>query len=523
MCHALVETFRWNVSSRRTFSRMSKFVIFFLLLNACTLSTDPTPPPSIKIAHAETTTMLPTETATFTPTRTLTFTPTATRTATRTPTTTPSPTPTQTLTPDPYALPAALGGTRSLARRNVLNLQAPPALHISPALFGLNYWVPPFGEPVRRQLVPLNFVVLRRGGENIETDPWNWDELDRFILDARALNVEPLIQVPYTKSDPAFAAKVVRYVNAQKKYDVRFWSIGNEEDKNGRGGAREKWITEWRKFRDAMKAVDARILIFGPELAQAYDFTDPTNDWLTPFLRANGNAVDVVALHRYPFNGKQTNPTVLVGDALGTARRVRALRQHIQRVTGRDIPLAFTEINLSDNWREFGEGSGASFSAGLWMAETLGQMAEAGVVMVNLWNARSNDSLGLIARPAEVKRPTYFATQLYTNYGDRIVPLASHVTNVSAHAARDSRTGKVSIVLINRGRGPVKFDLDLNSNQELQTGAIYFDLSTRKKINFEMPASSMVSLSLDANLNLTRTFLYSRAMFDANQPPQVTP
>jgi hypothetical protein len=214
---------------------------------------------------------------------------------------------------------------------------------------------------------------------------------------------------------------------------------------------------------------------------------------------------------------------VLIGDALGTARRIRALRENIQRITGRDIPLAFTEINLSDNWREGGEGSSASFSAGLWLAETLGQMAEAGVVMVNVWNARSNDSLGLVARPAEVKRPTYFALQLYSNYGDRLVPLASHVSNITAHAARDSRTGAVTIVLVNRSRNNLKFNLDFNSNQEPQQGAVYFDLSSRQKIKFEMPGHSMASLTLNSNLNVTRTFLYARAMFDNNQPPQVTP
>jgi hypothetical protein len=435
----------------------------------------------------------------------------------------PTATPTATPTPDPFALQATLGGTRSFARRQVLDLKNPADLQISPALFGVNYWAAPFGKLTRQELKPLNLTTLRWGGEDFELEKFAWSDLDRFILDVRALNLEPLIQVPYANHDPKFAARMVRYVNVEKKYDVRFWSIGNEEDKNGRGGSKEKWINSWRKYRNAMKAVDPRILIFGPEYAQAYDFTDPTNDWLTSFLQVNGDAVDVISLHRYGFSGTQTNPTVLVGDSLGTARRVRALREHIQRVTGRDIPIAFTELNLAYDWRAQGEGASSSFSAGLWMAETLGQMAEAGVVMVNIWNAVSNDALGLLANQAQDKRPTYYAMQMYANYGDRLVPLASHVGNVSAHAARDSRTGNVVIVLVNRARAEANFELVLNSGEEQKQGGIYFDLGSRKRIRHSMPAQSMTALTLDQNLKVTRTLLYSRAMYNAKQEPVISP
>ncbi|TAH49785.1 MAG: hypothetical protein EYC68_16290 [Chloroflexota bacterium] len=499
------------------------FLLLLVGLSACTLSTESTPTATPKLARVEAVTIAPTNssTPTATATSTRTITPTATRTASPTFTATPTETPTATFTPNPYAASSIVGGARQLARRSVLNLRTPAEFQVSPALFGLNYWVPPFNNKVFAELAPLNVVTLRYGGETIEEDPVNFEAIDRFILAARALNAEPLIQVPFYHGDPKLAAKIVRYVNVQKKYDVRFWSIGNEEDTNVRSGAQEKWINAWRSFRAAMKAVDSRILIFGPEYAQAYDLDDPTNDWLTPWLRVNGDAVDVISLHRYPFSGTQSNPTVLIGDSLGTARRVRALRQHIQQITGRDIPLAFTEMNLSWEWRKGGEGSSASMSAGLWMAETLGQMAEAGVVMVNIWSARGDDSLGLIVRPAEKKRPTYYALQLYANYGDRIIPLASHVPGVTAHAARDSRTGVTTIVLVNRVRDDLQFKLDLNSNQEPERGSIYLDLSSRKKIPFEMPGHSMASITLDANLNPTRTILYSRAMFDNGQLPQV--
>lgn len=500
---------------------MKKFTLLLLLLNACTLQTIPPPMPTATRAQeiAQVETRLPT----VAPTRTRTFTPTATRTPppTLTPTLTPTatPTPTRTPTPDPYEIPAQLGNGRAVPRQQLLELASPSELHISPALFGINYWRPPFGKLARNDLGALNLTVMRWGGETLELKPFAWSDLDRFILDARAMNVEPLIQVPYAHQDPQFAAQIVHYVNVEKKYDVRFWSIGNEEDTNYRGGARDKWLTTWRSYRDAMKAVDARILIFGPEYANAYDITDPARDWLTPFLQMNGDAVDVVSLHRYGFGGKQSNPTVLIGDALGTARRMRALREHIQRVTGRDIPLAITEMNLSHVWDQSGEGSSASFSAGLWLAETLGQMAEVGVTMVNIWSARNDGTISILDNKNDGRRPTYYALELYANYGNRVIPAASHVRDVSAHAARDTRTGRMNVVLVNRGRREVEFKLVLNSGEEQTQGNLYLDAGARKRIRLSMPAHSMMSLAFDNQSQVTRTMLYSRAMYDNKQPP----
>ncbi len=64
--------------------------------------------------------------------------------------------------------------------------------------------------------------------------------------------------------------------------------------------------------------------------------------------------------------------------------------------------------------------------------------------------------------------------------------------------------------------------LILNSGGEQKDGNIYFDLNTRKRIPYTLPAHSMVSFSFDNQLARTRTLLYSRAMHDAGQLPQYT-
>lgn len=379
-----------------------------------------------------------------------------------------------------------------------------------------------YNRPIRRSLAPLNFTVMRWGGGNYEGEPFQWSDLDQFIGDARKSNVEPLIQVPFWNRTPEFAAEIVRYVNVTKKYDVRFWSISNEPDKNLRAGSREKYIQGFREFRNAMKAVDGRILLFGPELATEYEINNPAHDWLTPFLKANGDIVDVVSLHRYPFGGTVRWTNQLIEDALTTVPRVDELKAHIRQVTRREIPLAFTEMNMSHDWAMGGEGSSAGFAAGMWLAETMGQMADAGVTMVNVWNAHSNDSLGLVTTKTVSKRPTYYALRLYSNYGDRIVPLASHVPNVSAHASLNSRTNETAIVFVNRGLKPTQFQIVFNSSPEQKDGGIYLDRGSPSQMSFNLPAESIGSITLDDRFRVIEMVVYSRAMFNANKAAKIT-
>lgn len=508
---------------------MKIFVLFTLIfVTACTLqpNAEPTLPPQ-KIARAETSTPVPTRTTTRTASPTATATRTSTRTATRTLTATPTftalPTETPTLLPtrDPFALRATVGGARQIPRAQLVNLVAPPPGFISPAFFGVNYWRGPFRDNVREPFKKLNLAVMRFGGEPWEQRGVQPDMLEGFIRDSRALNVEPLLQVPFTNHTPADAAELVRYTNIEKKYGVRFWSIGNEADLTAERGEAERLIQEFRAFRNAMKAVDENILFVGPDFGVQNELSDPVQNPLTRFLQSNGDIVDVVSVHYYPYNGGVSNLPTVMDNALSMGDRARTLRAHILQVTGRDIPLAYTELNFSHNWRGTGEGSSAGYTASMWLAETLGQLADAGVAMVNIWNAHNNDSLGIIETKSGTIRPTYYALRLYANYGDRSVPLASHVRNVSAHASLNSRNNQTVIVMVNRGKQPANFQIVFNSNEEQQRGGIYLDRGSLKRVEFSMPGESMASLTFDATFSAQESVLYTREMYRVKQGAQI--
>src|SRR5690606_23523644 len=84
----------------------------------------------------------------------------------------------------------------------------------------------------------------------------------------------------------------------------------------------EDYNREWRAIAEAMLAVDPDILLVGPDITQyvilsiengeikylersggGHALDADGRDWLQEFLRANGDLVDVVSIHRYPYPG----------------------------------------------------------------------------------------------------------------------------------------------------------------------------------------------------------------------------
>ena len=85
-----------------------------------------------------------------------------------------------------------------------------------------------------------------------------------------------------------------------------------------------------RTYVTAMKTVDATIKIVGPDLSWHYI---AGNDWLTPILQGCGDLFDVVAIHRYPFNSRQSTLEAASGDATTFATFLTSIRSCKQPAT----------------------------------------------------------------------------------------------------------------------------------------------------------------------------------------------
>jgi hypothetical protein len=298
-------------------------------------------------------------------------------------------------------------------------------------------------------------------GDNFDVKEY---QIDQFMFFLEQLNAIPTISVRMVDGTPEAAAELVRYCNIEKGYDVKYWSIGNEPTLYEGRPAVDSFDTvrfnrEWRAIAEAMKAVDPDILLLGPELHGSYTSNFAANpkdssgrDWMVEFLEANGDMVDIVTYHRYPFPGSSGSSAKIPDlrqDLPEWNRTIRYLRELIQETTGRDLPIGVTETNSHYTHAVQGEATPDSLYNAIWWADALGRMIDEDVFIANyflLAATGSSAGFGMIA-PYDI-RPTYYVYQLYSHFGDQQIYASSGVAGLNMYAARDS-AGRLTIMIIN--------------------------------------------------------------------------
>jgi alpha-L-arabinofuranosidase len=316
------------------------------------------------------------------------------------------------------------------------------------------------------EVMPLveqaGFTALRFPGgawtDAMDMQPFQIDMLMTF---AKQVNAMPTISVRLLGGKPETAAELVRYTNIEKKYGVTYWSIGNEANiytqlkQANYDYTIDHLNKEWRAIALAMKEADPTIKLMGPEISQWNDSYETTpkdssgRDWMIEFLKANGDLVDVAAVHRYPLHSP-TNP-VTVQDLRENTRKWAAIIEYLRKVTletiGHELPIAITELNSDPSSAQMQDASPDSFYNAIWYADVLGQMMNADVFMVNQWVlSQRTGGLGLIQ--GTTVRPSFYVFPLYKNFGSEQVYAASGVTDVDIFAAQRA-DGALTVMVIN--------------------------------------------------------------------------
>lgn len=377
----------------------------------------------------------------------------------------PAQSPAVTLTAEPTAVPLSTPSPGTLIVVPTVSLGP-----ISPYLLGSNYgpWI---AVPV--EMLPAAYAsgvkaIRFPGGAWGDRNDLKSYHIDAFIAFCRQVNAVPTISVRLREGTPEQAAELVRYTNIEQQYGVEYWSIGNEPtlfaaELRTAGRADDYDTTqfnrEWREFALAMKEVDPGIKLLGPEIHQFNDDPDfnpkdsAGRDWMIEFLKANGDLVDIVTFHRYPFPKSRTDPNITIEDLRQHTqewrRTIPYLRGLINEITGRDIPIAITEVNTHWNNAVGGEATPDSHYNAIWLAEMFGQLMRQDVFMVNHWMLTSHGGFGgwgLIGR-GEL-RPSYHVYQLYNKFGSELVYADSGVEDVSIYAATRA-DGALTIMVIN--------------------------------------------------------------------------
>ena len=372
--------------------------------------------------------------------------------------------PVATPAPEPTLVPTATPVIIPTTTPNTLTVDpAIPLGPISPYLYGTNYG--PM-HAVTLQMMPLveqaGFSVLRfpGGAWTDGVDIRNF-QIDQFMAFCEQVGAIPLISVRLLDGTPQVAAELVRYANIEKKYGVVYWSIGNEPSiytqlkQADYDYTTENLNRDWRPIAEAMKAVDPTIKLIGPDIHQwNLDFASTPKDsagrdWMTEFLKANGDLLDVVSVHRYPLYSPN-NPITAQSLRENTRRwagEIEYLRSLTREILGRELPIAYTEVNSDPTSSMLQEASPDSFYNAIWYADILGQMMNADVFMVNQW-VISQRTTGLGLFNGNTIRPTFYVFPLYKNFGSEQVFAASGVTDVDIFAAR-REDGALTLMVIN--------------------------------------------------------------------------
>ena len=372
--------------------------------------------------------------------------------------------PTQTPPPTPTLIPTPVPDTLFVDLSQSLG-------PISPLVYGSNYgpWltVPFYMLP---QAFESGVTILRfpagAWGDHNNVTPL---QIDQFMDFANQLGAMAIFHVRLLDGTPEQAAEMVRYTNVEKKYNVRYWSIGNEptlfdaEIKNrGESYDIERFNSEWRTFAEAMKKVDPTIQLVGAEINQfSFDpspgattnFGPRDEEWFVEFLKANGDLVDIVSFHRYPFPSSRTSGPPSIDELRANAQEWDKIIVHahelIHQYTGRDLPIAVTEFNSAYDKSVGGEATPDSHYNAIWLADVLGRMIKNDVFMANEWALTAKGGfggLGLIG-PFDVY-PAYYTYQLYKKFGTELVYSSSDDPNLSIYAARNE-DGALTILVIN--------------------------------------------------------------------------
>jgi hypothetical protein len=377
---------------------------------------------------------------------------------------------------------------------------------LSPYTLGGNHgpWAE-FNPYAFEKTIDLGITFMRWPGGNWgdRNDIQNF-QVDTYIAQARKIGAEPSFTVRLPGNMPENAAALVRYVNIEKKYGVKYWSIGNEPSlyteypDDSENWEPAQYAKRWREFAIAMEAVDPNIILYGPDVHQftgddqAARSEGRSREYLIEFLKVNGDMVDIVTVHRYPFPSCGTcgNPSweELRENTKEWSRVFPNLRRLIKETTGKDLPVGMLEFNSNYTNTAGAETSPDSFYSALWLADVYGRMVRERPEMLAIWLLKDNNG-GLGLMTSFELRPSYYTYKIWKQFGSHLLAANSDTEYVSVYAAKRD-DGTVTVILINLNDTEVTKPLQINQGNNLKLTEAYLFDTTHNAESISAPSFS---------------------------------
>lgn len=346
---------------------------------------------------------------------------------------------------------------------------------ISPLVYGANVGLAVIPPDLIPDVQALGLKFLRVGGNYSDQNDLTKFTVDIYAAQAKMIGAELALSVRLLDGTPEAAADILRYANIEKGHNIRYWSIGNEPSFFVPVHGAESYTTEdlnreWRAMAEAMLAVDPNIILVGPDISQYVVLNvqgdtieylegnrggaprDPLGrDWMQEFLRANGDLLGVVSVHRYPYPGGERVASATIAGLRENSHEwdvsIPNLRQVVQMAAGRDMPLAVTEVNSNSIPTTGGEAGPDTLYNAIWFADVLGNLIRHKTEIVAYWNLRSQtDGHGLFGLRGI--NPVAYIYMLYKHFGTELLIAETSNEEVSIFAAQ-REDGTVTLMVVN--------------------------------------------------------------------------
>ncbi len=239
----------------------------------------------------------------------------------------------------------------------------------------------------------------------------------------------------------AFCAELVRIVNIQLGYSIKYWEPQNERiDAWGLN----KMVTRYNKCAVAMKAVDPTIKIGGPASHQPW-WSETGN-----FLSQTKNNIDFVTYHHYGGGDGTVSNATIYNNAVSVGNAGGDVRSTMNSVgIPASTPLFLGETNIVWSWDLDPQGKMGSYVGAVFDAIVLQTAVVKGAIQsIQSWNDRDG-AYGKLDG-SDNPRPAFYNLQVASNnmFGNWFNSTTTDNTKVLSLAVDNA--GKKAIMLINR-------------------------------------------------------------------------
>jgi hypothetical protein len=433
-----------------------------------------------------------------------------------------------------------------IACKREISRQEGPA--ISPCLFGQNMWLTDGAEGrtgyIEKFLFPKvkesGVKIIRIGGNAFEHNMPSFGQLEGWVKAIREIGAEPMIQVSSLETAEK-AAACVKYFNQDKKYNLKYWSIGNEPFIIAHRSI-DSISVYIKSHASAMKQVDPTIKIFIPDEA-AYSSElykalllddrrgvagrDPSGNWY----------IDGVNFHNYPNNKQYTRNDVIFFSVSKMRGMILELLEDVRKANlkydrrGEDKLLwGITEFNITyDNPDDLSPAGFAvpSFINGQYWADVFALGMEYGAFCITPWCIQESDRpatyFGYIGGPPDfIPNSTFYHMQMMSSHmRGHYLKLKAGNPFVKIHGTND---GETTCLLFMNQHDSLSFNLDLaKANKPADQLQDLLPVTSRTPIYLNYkgklePASSLM-LIFDKRGNFISQLVYSQAMAMEHKTP----